>query len=108
MTRAYGWAFVRPIRKLYYNLTLTAVSVLVALLVGSVEALGLIADMLSLRGTFWGGVIALNNQFGAIGYLIIALFAASWLVSIAVYRIKGYDELIIEAGRAPAIRRAGR
>jgi len=97
MTRAYGWAFVRPVRKLYYNLTLTAVSVLVALLVGSVEALGLIAGMLSLRGTFWDGVVTLNSQFGAIGYLIIVLFAASWLVSIAVYRIKGYDELTVQA-----------
>ena len=101
MTRAYGWAFVRPVRKLYYNLTLTAVSVLVALLVGSVEVLGLIAGMLSLKGTFWAGVIALNNQFGAIGYLIIALFAAGWLVSIAVYRIKGYDELTVERDAIP-------
>lgn len=106
MTRAYGWAFVRPVRKLYYNLTLTAVSVLVALLVGSVEALGLIAEMLSLKGSFWDGVIALNNQFGAIGYLIIAMFAGSWLVSIAVYRIKGYDQLTIELARSPAIPRA--
>jgi high-affinity nickel-transport protein len=102
MTRAYGWAFVRPVRKLYYNLTLTAVSVLVALLVGSVEALGLIAGMLSLKGAFWGGVVALNSQFGAIGYLIIALFAASWLISIAIYRIKGYDGLAVEIGGAPA------
>ncbi|HEX5281748.1 MAG TPA: HoxN/HupN/NixA family nickel/cobalt transporter [Micropepsaceae bacterium] len=106
MTRAYGWAFVRPVRKLYYNLTLTAVSVLVALLVGSVEALGMMADMLSLKGSFWSGVTALNSQFGAIGYLIVVLFAVSWLVSIAVYRIKGYDELTIEVSSAPAIPRA--
>lgn len=101
MTRAYGWAFIRPVRKLYYNLTLTAVSVMVALLVGSVEALGLIADVLSLKGSFWDVVIALNNQFGAIGYLIIVLFAASWLISIAVYRFKGYDELTVEMGTNP-------
>jgi high-affinity nickel-transport protein len=59
--------------------------------------------MLSLKGTFWAGVIALNNQFGAIGYLIIALFAAGWLVSIAVYRIKGYDELTVETGAIPRV-----
>lgn len=106
MSRAYGWAFVKPVRKLYYNLTLTAVSVLVALLVGSVEALGLVADTLSLKGSFWHAVIALNNQFGMIGYLIIVLFAASWLVSIAVYRAKGYDELTVDLG-APAIHRGG-
>ncbi len=93
MTRAYGWAFVKPVRKLYYNLTLTAGSVLVAVLVGSVEALGLISGALSLKGSFWGIISALNNQFGMIGYLIIALFAASWLISLVIYRLNRYDEL---------------
>jgi len=96
MTRAYGWAFVKPIRKLYYNLTITAVSVLVALLVGSVEALGLLAGRLALKGTFWQAIAALNNEFGMIGYLIIAVFAGSWAVSIFVYRLKGYDDLAAE------------
>ena len=93
MTHAYGWAFVKPIRKLYYNLTITAVSVLVALLVGSVEALGLIADKLDLHGGFWEWVSMLNDDFGVLGYVIIALFVASWLVSLLVYRVKGYDRL---------------
>jgi high-affinity nickel-transport protein len=93
MARAYGWAFVKPVRKLYYNLTITAVSVLVALLVGSVEVLGLAADRLALHGAFWNAVAALNNQFGALGYLIVAVFAVSWMVSILVYRLKGYDRL---------------
>jgi high-affinity nickel-transport protein len=93
MTHAYGWAFVKPVRKLYYNLTITAVSVLVALLVGSVEALGLVANQFALTGTFWEAVVALNSRFGALGYLIVALFVASWLVSVLVYRLKGYDEL---------------
>jgi nickel/cobalt transporter (NiCoT) family protein len=97
MTRAYGWAFVKPIRKLYYNLTITTVSVLVAFLVGAVEALGLIANRLALRGAFWEGVVALNSQFGALGYLIIALFVMSWLVSVLVYRLKGYDKLDLAA-----------
>jgi high-affinity nickel-transport protein len=100
MTRAYGWAFVKPIRKLYYNLTITAVSVLVALLVGSVEALGLIANRLALKGTFWDAVEALNSQFGMLGYLIIALFVASWILSVLIYRLKGYDRLDA-AGEAP-------
>ena len=93
MTRAYGWAFVKPIRKLYYNLTITAVSVLVALLVGSVEALGLIADKLDLHGGFWEWVSMLNDDFGVLGYVIIALFVTSWIVSVLVYRFKGYDRL---------------
>ena len=96
MARAYGWAFVKPARKLYYNLTLTAASVLVALLVGSVEVLGMIADAMSLKGSFWGFVAQLNNQFGAIGYLVIGLFAASWVVSLAVYYLKFYDRLTPE------------
>jgi nickel/cobalt transporter (NiCoT) family protein len=96
MSRAYGWAFVNPVRKLYYNLTLTAVSVLVAMLVGAVEALGLVADALSLKGSFWDAVTALNRHFGIIGYLIIGLFALSWIVSVAVYRLKGFDQLAVE------------
>jgi high-affinity nickel-transport protein len=97
MLGAYGWAFVKPIRKLYYNLTITAVSVLVALLIGSVEALGLIAEKLALHGAFWETVIMLNGEFGALGYLIVALFVASWLISLAVYRLKGYDRLELAA-----------
>lgn len=99
MSRAYGWAFVKPVRKLYYNLTLTALSVLVALIVGSVEALGLLAENLSLKGSFWQAVMVLNNDFGMIGYLILALFAAGWLISFAVYRLKGYEALSVEVIR---------
>jgi high-affinity nickel-transport protein len=93
MTRAYGWAFLKPVRKLYYNLTITAVSVLVALLVGSVEALGLIAEKLALHGAFWEWITMLNGDFGVLGYVIVAVFALSWIVSVLVYRFKGYDRL---------------
>jgi high-affinity nickel-transport protein len=93
MTGAYGWAFVKPIRKLYYNLIITAVSVVIALLVGSIEALGLVADRLALKGAFWSGVLALNDQFGMLGYLILAIFAGSWILAVLVYRLKGYDRL---------------
>src|SRR4051812_32358541 len=87
MLNAYGWAFAKPIRKLYYNLTITFVSVVVAVLIGGIEALGLIANKLSLDGPFWEFVGTLNEQFGVLGYLIIAIFVVSWLVSIAVYRL---------------------
>ena len=93
MLGAYGWAFVKPIRKLYYNMTITLVSVLVALLVGGIEALGLLAAQFALKGAFWQGVDALNNHFGTIGYLIIAVFVVSWMVSALIYRLRGYDEL---------------
>jgi high-affinity nickel-transport protein len=91
MLGAYGWAFVKPIRKLYYSMTITFVSVLVALLVGGIEALGLVGDKLALHGWFWAAIARLNDDFGTIGYLVIGVFVASWLVSVAVYRLKGYD-----------------
>jgi len=93
MLGAYGWAFTKPIRKLYYNLTITFVSVLVAVLIGGIEALGLLADRLNLEGPFWLYIGALNDHFGSLGYLIIAIFVLSWLVSIAVYRLARFDRI---------------
>jgi nickel/cobalt transporter (NiCoT) family protein len=93
MLGAYGWAFTKPIRKLYYNLTITFVSVLVAVLIGGIEALGLLADRLNLEGPFWFYVGTLNDHFGSLGYLIIAIFVVSWLVSIAVYRLARFDRI---------------
>jgi high-affinity nickel-transport protein len=93
MLGAYGWAFMNPVRKLYYNLTITGVSVVVAIAIGGIEALGLIADQLGLTGGVWNAVNAANDNFGALGYAIIAIFVASWLVSFVVYRVMGYDKL---------------
>ena len=93
MLGAYDWAFVKPVRKLYYNLTITLVSVVIAILVGGVETLGLLADKLALEGPFWEAVGSLNDNFGVMGFLIIGIFAGSWLVSVAIYRWKGYDEI---------------
>jgi nickel/cobalt transporter (NiCoT) family protein len=98
MVNAYGWAFIKPIRKLYYNLTITLVSIVVALLIGSVEALGLLGDKFGLAGTFWDVIAALNDNFGALGYLIVGIFVLSWLVSVAVYRLSGYDKIEEPAG----------
>jgi high-affinity nickel-transport protein len=96
MLGAYGWAYMKPIRKIYYNLSITLVSVLVAVLIGSIEALGLIGDEMHLSGTFWTWMASLNDQFGTLGYLIIGIFALSWLGSIAVYKLKGYDKLEVQ------------
>jgi len=93
MLGAYGWAFVKPIRKLYYNITITFVSVIVAFAVGGIEALGLIASHLHLQGSFWTFVTRLNNNFGVLGYVIIAFFAASWLISLAIYKWRRFDTL---------------
>jgi high-affinity nickel-transport protein len=93
MLGAYGWAFVKPVRKLYYNMTITFVSVIVALAVGGIEALGLLAGQLHLTGAFWNMVGKLNDNFGLLGYCIVGLFTISWLVSIAVYRWQRFDNL---------------
>lgn len=93
MVRAYGWAFVKPIRKLYYNMTITLVSVIVALVIGGVEALGLIGSKLGLEGRFWNFIGQLNENFGSLGYLIIGIFLLSWMISVLVYRLKGYDDI---------------
>jgi high-affinity nickel-transport protein len=97
MLGAYGWAFVKPVRKLYYNLTITFVSVVVAFVVGGIEALGLLAGKFQLNGIFWDSVRKLNQDFGTLGYFIIALFALSWILSIAFYRWRRYDELEVQA-----------
>jgi len=93
MLNAYGWAFVKPIRKLYYNLTITLVSVLVALLVGGIEVLGLVGDRLKVHGLLWDTINSLNNNFGLVGFAIIGIFIACWGISIFVYRLNRYDEI---------------
>lgn len=93
MIGAYGWAFSKPVRKLYYNITITAASVFVALFIGGVEALGLIADKLDLSGGIWAPITALNDKFGEIGYWIIAMFVLCWLISGLNYYLRGYDRL---------------
>jgi high-affinity nickel-transport protein len=93
MLGAYGWAFTRPLRKLYYNIIVTSVSVLVALIIGGVEVLGLVQGAFSLGGVFWNAVAALNNHFGSLGYLIIGIFAVTWIVSVLVYKYNRYDEI---------------
>lgn len=97
MLCAYGWAFLKPVRKLYYNITITSVSVVIAFAVGGIEALGLLADKFHLTGRLWDLVDALNENFGMLGYCIIALFAASWILSIAIYKWRRFDDLEFDA-----------
>ncbi|MDR6292601.1 MULTISPECIES: HoxN/HupN/NixA family nickel/cobalt transporter [Inquilinus] len=97
MLGAYDWAFVKPIRKLYYNMTITLVSVIVAILIGGIEALGLIGDKLGLSGGFWDAVGALNDNFNNLGFVIIGIFIAAWALSFAIYKAKRLDELDVRS-----------
>ena len=86
MVHAYGWAMDDPKRKLYYNASITFVSAVVAIVIGGVEALGLLADKLGLNGGVWDAVASVNDRFGALGYGIIAAFVACWIGSVLFHR----------------------
>jgi len=92
MVGAYGWAFVNPLRKLYYNLTITGVSVIVAVVVGAIEALGLVAEKFGLTGGIWGFIAFAADNFTTFGFLVVGAFAASWLGSLVIYRVMGYHK----------------
>jgi high-affinity nickel-transport protein len=96
MLGAYRWAFVRPMRKLYYNITITFVSVVLAVLIGGIEVLGLLQDRLGLKGVFWDAIGSLNEHFGLLGYIVIGVFIVSWIVSIAIYKLRRYDDISVK------------
>jgi high-affinity nickel-transport protein len=91
MRVAYGWAFLNPIRKIYYNLTVTVISVLVAWAIGTIELLQVLSTELNLNGLFWSWLNAIN--FEMIGFGIIGIFILSWLASFGYWRYKKYDKL---------------
>ena len=91
MRVAYGWAFLNPIRKIYYNLTVTVISVLVAWAIGTIELLQVLSTELNLSGLFWSWLNTIN--FEMIGFGIIGIFIMSWLISFGYWRVKKYDEL---------------
>jgi high-affinity nickel-transport protein len=100
MLGAYGWAFVKPVRKLYYNLNITLVSIVVALAVGSVEAASVLSGQLNLKGAPWDQVGRLSDNFTLLGFSIVGVFLASWGVSTWIYRARRYDEIEIASARA--------
>ncbi len=90
MTHAYGWAFSNPIRKVYYNIAVTSLSVSVALAIGTVELLQVLARRLGLDGGFWGWLAGLD--FGTLGYGVVGLFVATWAVSALVWKARRIEE----------------
>jgi high-affinity nickel-transport protein len=96
MNFAYGWAFSNPVRKVYYNITITGLSVAVALVIGSVELLGLFADQFGWRGTFWNWINNLN--LNAVGYFVVGMFVFTWAVAVLVWRYGRIEEKWTSAG----------
>jgi high-affinity nickel-transport protein len=90
MTFAYGWAFSRPVRKVYYNITVTGLTVLVALFIGTVELAGVVAQHLNASGSFW--VWVENVDMNTLGFVIVGMFVATWAVSLVVWRFGRIEE----------------
>jgi nickel/cobalt transporter (NiCoT) family protein len=86
MSHAYGWAFSNPIRKVYYNITVTSLSVAVALVIGMIELLQVTAAKFSLDGGFWAFLD--NLDFGHIGYVVVGMFVATWAFSVVVWKAR--------------------
>ena len=84
MNFAYGWAFSEPVRKVYYNLTVTGLSVTVAVVIGTVELGGLLATQLGLSGSFWSWFEGID--INVLGYVIVAMFAMTWLLALGIWR----------------------
>lgn len=91
MLTAYDWAFAKPIRKLYYNLMITSVSVLVAVVIGAIEVLGLVGGEFGMSGKFWSAIEALLNNFSGVGFAIIGMFILVWVGSVVIYRYMDLD-----------------
>ena len=94
---AYEWAFIKPMRKLFYNMTITMVSVIVAALIGGIEALGLVKEQLMFKGPFWDTIGLFSRNLNKLGLLIIGIFLLAWAVSYGLYRWKGLDDIRVQA-----------
>ncbi|MEA2280851.1 MAG: nickel/cobalt transporter (NiCoT) family protein [Solirubrobacteraceae bacterium] len=90
MNFAYGWAFSKPVRKIFYNITITGLSVVVALVIGTIELMSVVADKLSLAGAPWDFVSGLDLNY--VGYAIVALFALTWILALTIWRVGRIEE----------------
>ncbi len=103
MNFAYGWAFSKPVRKVYYNITITGLSVMVALVIGTIEILGLIATKANLTGGFWDYMS--NFNINTAGFIIVGLFVATWAIALAIWRFAHIEEKWTAGMEASAGRR---
>jgi high-affinity nickel-transport protein len=90
MNFAYGWAFSKPVRKVYYNVVITGLSVAVALVIGSIELLGLLADQLGWSGGFWQWIAGID--LNTIGFIIVGMFVMTWAAALLIWRFGRIEE----------------
>jgi high-affinity nickel-transport protein len=90
MAKAYSWAFSNPVRKLFYNLTMTGISVFVALFIGVIELLQILIRLLGLEGGVWDAIS--NLDLGAFGFIIVGAFVVAWAIAFAFYKLRHVEE----------------
>lgn len=90
MNFAYGWAFAKPVRKVFYNITITGLSALVALAIGTIELLALATEKLRLSGPFWDWIAAVD--LNTIGFVIVAIFVLTWTAAVAIWHFGKIEE----------------
>jgi high-affinity nickel-transport protein len=90
MNFAYGWAFSRPVRKIFYNITITALSVFVALVIGSIEMIGLLSEKAGLDGSLWAWFQAID--INTLGFIIVGMFVLTWVVALAIWHFGEIEE----------------
>jgi nickel/cobalt transporter (NiCoT) family protein len=90
MNFAYGWALSKPVRKVFYNLTITGLSVAVPLVIGTIEVGGLISSQLHLSGSFWSWFG--NIDINVLGFVIVAIFVGTWAIALAIWRLGRIEE----------------
>ncbi|HUE26247.1 MAG TPA: HoxN/HupN/NixA family nickel/cobalt transporter [Solirubrobacteraceae bacterium] len=90
MTFAYGWAFARPVRKVFYNLVITGLSVATALVIATIELGGLLAQRLGAHGGFWGWLEGIN--INTLGVIVVVMFVATWAIALAAWRLARVEE----------------
>jgi len=100
MLRAYDWAFIKPMSKMYYNLTITSISIGVAVFIAGIESLGLIESIVPRHESFWLAVRFLNGNFSALGLVVVAAFIFAWAVSMTIYRLSDLENADVVLGAA--------
>lgn len=93
MLGIYSWAFIKPLKKLFYNMTITLISFLVALFISGIEALGIISDKFELKSGVWQYINNINNNFEIFGAYIVGIFILSWIISVGIYRLSRFNRL---------------
>jgi high-affinity nickel-transport protein len=90
MNGAYGWAFFNPVRKVYYNLTITGLSVAICFFIGTIEVLGLIPTELHWHGPFWN--VMENFNINTAGFIIVGMFIVTWITALTIWKYGHIEE----------------